>query len=530
MSITLYRKYRPKCFKEIVGQNHIKITLQNEIQTNSIAHAYLFCGPRAVGKTTFARIFANAINCPKRKTGEYEPCGQCDICKEIIQTKSLDIIEIDAASHTGVDNVRENIVGLARIASSKYKYKVFIIDEVHMLSISAFNALLKTIEEPPANVIFILCTTEVHKVPTTIISRCQRFDFRRICVNDVIKKLNYIVQKENIKIEQSILESIARQCEGYMRDAESLLGQIISIGGKKITQEEADLVIPRSDINEIINLIKAITKKDCGTAVRLINNLVDEGIDIKIFTTDLIETLRKIMLNKINPAYSGLDLGETLEIKINQITKDLELEQLVGFIEKFNSARNKIKDSFIIQLPIELAITELCIINSRKPNKLLDIKQAKTAGTAETAPPQFALSDKANWGGAVSAPATPAAPVSQVAINKKQITDKWEEMLSQIKKYNHSLPLILKNSVVEDVKGDQIFLTFKYKFHKDNIDKPQTKKLAEKALLEIYKTPLFIKTKVDKSIKINGNLSNNNNAPDNDITNNLLKTFGGKII
>lgn len=498
--MTLYRKYRPKNFAEIVGQNHIKITLQNEIQTNNITHAYLFCGPRAIGKTTIARIFANAINCSKRQENEYEPCGQCAICKEIILGKNLDIIEIDAASHTGVDNVRENIITLARLAPLGCKYKVFIIDEVHMLSISAFNALLKTLEEPPEHIIFILCTTEVHKVPTTIISRCQRFDFKRICVNDVIKKLNYIVQKENIEIEQSILESIARRCEGYMRDAEGLLGQVISIGGKKITQEQADLVIPRSDMNEIINLLSALVKKDCSTGIRLINNLIDEGIDIKIFINDLIEVLRKIMLNKISPEYSGIDLGETLEIKINQITENLKLEQLVSFIEKFNLARNQIKDSFIIQLPVELVIAELCISNIQQKEIALKTKDTECP-----------------IGHSVSAPS--------VSISKEQILAKWHEVIALVKEYNHSLPSILKNCQVMDVKNNQLILVFKYKIHKDTMDKAQIKTLAEKALQKVYNIPLIIETKVDENLEINNNLSNNN-----DMTDNLLNLFGGKII
>ena len=185
---TLYRKYRPQTFGEVVNQNHVKITLQNEIQAGKIAHAYLFCGPRAVGKTTIARVFAKAVNCTNRKEGDFEPCNKCDNCQSIFDGRNLDVIEIDAASHTGVDNVRENIIASARVAPSNYKYKVFIIDEIHMLSASAFNALLKTMEEPPAHAIFILCTTEVHKVPTTIISRCQRFDFKRIGVSEITKK------------------------------------------------------------------------------------------------------------------------------------------------------------------------------------------------------------------------------------------------------------------------------------------------------------------------------------------------------
>ena len=188
MAQALYRKYRPVRFSDLVGQNHIRITLQNELEQDRVAHAYLFSGPRGVGKTTTARLLAKAVNCKDRK--DSEACEKCDFCKEISQGKSLDVIEIDAASHTGVDNVRENIIENSRFTPQRLKYKVFIIDEVHMLSLSAFNALLKTLEEPPEHVIFILATTEIHRVPETIISRCQRFDFKRVSVDDLVKRMS----------------------------------------------------------------------------------------------------------------------------------------------------------------------------------------------------------------------------------------------------------------------------------------------------------------------------------------------------
>jgi len=349
---TLYRKYRPQTFKEAVGQNHIKVTLQNEIGTGKTAHAYLFCGPRAVGKTTFARLMAKAVNCLNRKEGEFEPCDKCSSCLEIMEGKSMDIIEIDAASNTGVDNVRENIIASARTSPTKYKNKVFIIDEVHMLSISAFNALLKLMEEPPAHVIFILCTTEIHKVPATIISRCERFDFRRISIDDTVKKLTYIIKEEGIKAERDILESIARQAEGHMRDAESLLGQLVSISGKEITRAEADLVIPRSDIAEIVKLLECLSKKDASGAIALVNKLIDDGVDSEKFAGDFIEVLRKVLLSKINPSLGerlGLDIGESFEVKINDLKKSLDVGYLILILEKFITAKTEMKNSFIIQ-------------------------------------------------------------------------------------------------------------------------------------------------------------------------------------
>ncbi len=520
---TLYRKYRPQTFKEVVGQNHVKITLENEVLTDKVAQAYLFCGPRAVGKTTMARVLAKSINCTKRKDEKAEPCNKCDSCLEITTGRSLDIIEIDAASHTGVDNVRDNIIASARVAPSKAKYKVFIIDEVHMLSISAFNALLKTIEEPPANVIFILCTTEIHKVPTTIISRCQRFDFKRISVVEIAKKLAYICQQEDVKIDKSILESIARKSEGYMRDAESLLGQIISIGGKNITQEEADLVIPRSDLKEIIAFISSLVKKDCANGIKIINGLVDGGVNLKTFTDDLIEILRKIMLGKINPSLNetlALELGESLEAAINEVSQDLSLEKLIKYIERFIIAKNELGDSFIMQLPLELAITELSLAPAQETTAPSTVNP-----TAETTLKQV-----------VPKP-IPASPQSTEDSSLSEITEKWPEVLNQIKKYNHSLSFILRVCQPRDIKGNRLCLAFKYKFHKDRVNDAQIRALVEKVLEEVYNKPLIIESLVDENIEVNSEQLVANEVNDEvgkpgeqDMITDLLKNFGGKIV
>jgi DNA polymerase III subunit gamma/tau len=544
---TLYNKYRPQTFEEAVGQNHIKITLQNEIGTGKTAHAYLFCGPRAVGKTTFARLLAKAVNCLNRKEGKFEPCGKCDSCLEITAGRSLDIIEIDAASHTGVDNVRENIIASARVTPAKYKYKVFIIDEVHMLSISAFNALLKLIEEPPTHVIFILCTTEIHKVPATIISRCERFDFRRINIEDTVKKLTYIIREEGIKVEKDILEAIARHAEGHMRDAESLLGQLVSISGKEITRAEADLVIPRSDIAEIVKFLEALSKKDAAGGIALVNKLLDDGVDLERFAGDLIEVLRKILLAKINPSLGerlGLDIGESFEIKINDLKQGLEINQLIIFLEKFTEARNEMKNSFIIQLPIELAIAELCLeaakvapkINAAPINPGLNFSAPKNSETIKNdsikqdlPPPNFIAGD----------------------INKEKILARWSEVLAKIKKQNHSLSFILHQCLPRDLSGNKICLAFKYKFHKDRINEAKMREIVQNVLLEVYGAQLLIEAVIDEDMEIkeNGNDSGvgnaavpeieiiaetetlDNVAPNgNDMMSDLLKTFGGKII
>jgi DNA polymerase-3 subunit gamma/tau len=535
---TLYRKYRPKNFEEVVGQNHVKITLINEIQTDKIAHSYLFCGPRAVGKTTLARVFSKAINCLDMEKGKADPCSKCEICEEISTGRSFDIIEIDAASHTGVDNVRENIINSARLAPSKCKYKVFIIDEVHMLSISAFNALLKILEEPPANVIFILCTTEVHKIPDTIISRCQRFDFRRIGVSDVVKKLSYIVKKENIEIDREILEEIARRSEGYMRDAESLLGQIVAIGGKKISKEEADLVLPRSDMEEIIKLINFLSTKNASKSVELINNLVDNGVDIKVFLKDLVEVLRRMMLNKLNPELSarmGIGYGESIELKISEAGSGLKIEDIVLFIEKFSEAANKIKSSFIIQLPVEIAILEISQYRNKDENVIKNNSSKEKDNKVykkETDDNFSAVNDDSGV---------------------EYLSGKWAEVLIAIKKYNHSLSFILRACVPKEIKDNKLTVVFKYKFHKDRINDMEIRPIVEKVLEEVYGKKIEINPIVDENLLINNNNkeeeinkpeqvgstenenvaeneNNNNNSDKNEKIDNILKTFGGRVV
>lgn len=552
---TLYRKYRPQNFSEVVGQNHIKITLEQEIKTGKIAQAYLFCGPRAVGKTTLARVFAKSINCEKRKKDSADPCNTCSSCKEITDGRALDIIEIDAASNTGVDNVRDNIIASARVAPSRSKYKVFIIDEVHMLSAQAFNALLKVIEEPPAKVIFILCTTEAHKVPATIISRCQRFDFKRIGVNDAVKKLTYIVQAEKIKIAKDILEAIARFSDGHMRDAESLLGQIIAIGGAEISQAEADLVIPRSDINEVLNLLEFLIKKDAAGGIRLVNKLMDDGVDLKMFVKDTIEILRKLMLAKISPSLVNklsLELGETLELKINKLAQDLTVEQALKLLEKFIKVLNEIKADFIQQLSLEMAIAEICTAVAAARSSF-GVSPSFTGGSRfnQSKPMPAAVKTEEKK------PVETGAPIN---FTDSQIQEKWNEVLAKVKQYNHSLSFILRVCQPRSLNGNQLCLAFKYKFHKDRVSELAIKNIIEKVLHQVYGAPVTIEAVIDENLEvapsklvsdepIDLKKARPNDARQNDsvglavgqapepvqgeqgnMIDNLLKTFGGKIV
>ena len=288
----LYRSYRPQTFDEVAGQEHIVTTLKNAIKENRIAHAYLFAGPRGTGKTTIAKIFAKAINC----TGENPPCNECSNCKEITLGDHPDVIEIDAASNNGVNEVRD-LIDKVKYAPINAKYKVYIIDEVHMMTPEAFNALLKTLEEPPAHIVFILATTEPHKILPTIISRCQRFDFQRVDENDIITRLKYVLEEEKVDYEEEALAIISKLADGGMRDALSILEQCLAYD-RHLTVENINKVYGLLSNDEKIRLIKLLLTKDMKGVLKTLDHMLSTSIDLKKLTQDLIDVLKDVIIFK----------------------------------------------------------------------------------------------------------------------------------------------------------------------------------------------------------------------------------------
>ncbi len=359
----LYRKYRPQIFGEVIGQEHVVRTLTNSIKGNNVSHAYLFSGPRGSGKTTIARLFAKAINCENRKEGQFEPCDKCSSCLEIMGGNSMDLIEIDAASHRGVDDVRELREGI-KFAPVKSKYKIFIIDECHQLSKDAANALLKTLEEPPAHAIFLLATTESHKMIPTILSRCQKFDFKRLQVPEIIKKLEFIAKKENVKFDNLALSLIALNSRGSFRDAESLLDECMSFSSERgeIKTEDIKELLGIVEISEISRLVDYLVSRNTKDAILFLNSIVDNGVDLQEFTKTLVFYLREQLLLKIDPDFlnlqnSGLS-SQDLE-KMKAQTFSLTQKDLQNMLEFFIDAENKIKYSAVSQLPLELAVINI---------------------------------------------------------------------------------------------------------------------------------------------------------------------------
>jgi DNA polymerase-3 subunit gamma/tau len=367
-SLVLYRKYRPQKFSEIVGQEHVVKTLINAISSGIISHSYLFSGPRGSGKTTTARILAKALNCQNRKEGESEPCCKCDSCIEIKENRAMDLIEIDAASHRGIDEMKELIDGI-KFAPSKSKYKVFIIDESHQLTKEAANALLKTLEEPPSHAIFVLATTEIHKMIPTIISRCQRFDFRKLTIPEIIKRLETISEKEGVKVEKAALELIALNSGGAIRDAETLLDQILTF--ENISGQTS--AIKAENVKDLLGLVEValvsrfcnfLCKKETTKAISYLNEISEKGSDLQEFARALINYLRQGLILKItgpeigNPMITGLTKEEFAKLK--EQTDNLKEEEIRRIINLFLEAENKMKYSSIPQLPLELATIESC--------------------------------------------------------------------------------------------------------------------------------------------------------------------------
>lgn len=359
----LYRVWRPQTFVDVVGQEHVTKTLQNALIRQKISHAYLFSGPRGTGKTSAAKIFAKAVNCEKAPISD--PCNECETCRGIIDGSNTDVIEMDAASNNGVEEIRD-IRDKVKFAPNSSTYKVYIIDEVHMLTTSAFNALLKTLEEPPKHVIFILATTEPHKLPLTVISRCQRFDFKRITAHDTIKRMKQIAKESQLLFEEQAFEVIARAAEGGLRDALSLLDQAISFSQEKITLEDA-LTITGSVSQALLNkLAAAIYEQDLASALHSLEQLLMEGKDPTRFTEDFILYYRDMLLHQTAPNLDEALERVMLDEDFKTLAEKIPSEQLYTYIDILNKTQQDMRFSNQGQVYLEVAIVKLCQIEVNK--------------------------------------------------------------------------------------------------------------------------------------------------------------------
>lgn len=491
---TIYRKYRPQIFADVTGQEHIIKTITNEIAANKIAHAYLFSGPRGIGKTTMARLLAKALNCQKRQEGEFEPCNECSSCVEITNSRNIDVIEIDAASHTGVDNVRENIIDNAQFKPTKSKLKLFIIDEVHMLSPSAFNALLKTLEEPPAHVIFILATTEPHKLPATIVSRCQRFTFKKVGYDAMLERLKNICRQEKIKVDKKVLERIINKSEGCVRDAESLLGQILSINLKNIGPEEAEMILPASNVRTVIQFIEDTINNQTATAINTIQQLVYDGINLEQFAYDIIEVLRVLMISQTDTQAKNLDTDYSEEdLKtIRKMAVQINPPRLTAMIESLISRRREIKSAPIPQLPLELFIINFTNPSPASPSPAVAPQNsadaiAKQTDSGPAKPPRHPLAQSIK--ATISHLTHPKQPIKTTLA---EVKNKWSEVMQKLSGENHSLTFILKMCNLDAIDDSGLHISLPYSFHKDKLEEPKAKQIIERCLFDLFGEKIYL--------------------------------------
>ena len=362
MSYTaLYRKFRPERFEDVKGQDHIVTTLRNQIEAERVGHAYLFCGTRGTGKTSIAKIFAKAVNCEHPVDGS--PCGECRSCRTIAAGASMNVIEIDAASNNGVDNIRE-IVDEVSYSPAEGRYKVYIIDEVHMLSIGAFNALLKTLEEPPSYVIFILATTEVHKIPVTILSRCQRYDFKRISIDTLADRMRDLMDTEGQQVEEKALRYIAKAADGSMRDALSLLDQCIAFHyGKKLTYDKALDVLGAVDTEVFSRLLRAVLERNVTDCIRLLEEVVMQGRELTQFVSDFTWYLRNLLLVKTSDEGAIEDVIDISSENLARLREEAELAQtdaIMRYIRELSELSGRIRYAGQKRILIEIALIKLC--------------------------------------------------------------------------------------------------------------------------------------------------------------------------
>jgi DNA polymerase-3 subunit gamma/tau len=554
--IVFARKYRPQAFDEVIGQSHITTTLENAIAQNRVAHAYIFAGPRGVGKTTTARIFAKALNCERGPAAN--PCNECPSCLEITQGSSLDILEIDGASNRGIDeirNLRENV----KFSPSKGRFKVYIIDEVHMLTIDAFNALLKTLEEPPAHVKFIFATTQPHKVPPTILSRCQRFDFRRISIKDIVDSLKAIAGKERLKVDDDVLILMAKHSDGSMRDAQVVLDQISSSAEGRISLEGASKILGAVSGDILFSLADSIKSKDALKALKIIDDLANEGKDVAQVVLYLIEHFRDLLVAKINKEPEALIDASPEKIKrYEEQAGRFTVEEMLYIVYTLSNTIDFVRKSNMARVPFEVAmikLTRLCSIISPADliERLEKIERSfwKNTGLADSAKPAETHNQN-DRRAPLRVPYDELSAIKPLKSEKKlsvagldEMIGSWNAITDRVKERKISVAMYLKEGYPESLESGTLSISFprSSRFHKDTLESPECKNIILKAIKDV--TGLDLKLRLTTSENNGGRSGLSKDAPDDSdstikemplkkdssepIISDALEIFGGEI-
>ena len=502
--VVLARKYRPQTFDDIVGQPHITTTLKNAISQDKTAHAYLFAGPRGVGKTTTARILAKALNCAKGPT--IEPCGSCHSCKEIASSVSLDVLEIDGASNRGIDEIRslrENV----KFSPSSGRFKIYIIDEVHMLTPEAFNALLKTLEEPPAHVKFIFATTQAYKVPATILSRCQRFDFRRISAKDIVGNLRKIVKVEKLGIKDDLLAMVAKYADGSLRDAQVILDQVISSSKGVFNIEEVSRMLGAIEDEVLFSLSDSIKNNDAVSALKVIDAMCNEGKDMIQLVLALIEHFRNLSIVKVSSELDSLIDAEAEKIaRYRSEAERYSIQDILYVIYTFSNTLDFIRKSSIARIPVEAAVIKLAERhNLAKVSDIID-KLNKGASNVNAAAPKDIratsvkapektvkrdeVDDKPKTMGSGAASSTAVDEIEKPSLavcDLETILSSWGRVVSAIMPKKISVASYLQEGYPVSVNAKSVTITFpkECQFHKEVLEDSDNKALIEDAIKEV---------------------------------------------
>ncbi|MBR9648292.1 DNA polymerase III subunit gamma/tau [Clostridium tyrobutyricum] len=510
----LYRDWRPKTFKDVVGQEHITVTLRNQILSNRIAHAYLFSGTRGTGKTSTAKILAKAVNCTDLKDGE--PCNECEMCRKINSGTAIDVIEMDAASKRRLEDIKD-VIENVKYPPQEGKYKVYIMDEVHMLTQEAVNAFLKTLEEPPKNVLFILATTDPQKLPSTILSRCQKFDFRRIKSMDIFKRLRYIVDNKGIFSDDKSINLISRMCDGAMRDALSILDQAISMGDGKVEYKNVVDMLGLVTNENLLKLTDSIIEKDIENSMKVIDDIVLSGKDIYNFIKDMIIHFRNLLMVKVsqNPE-EVLDMSDENIKLIKEQSQRIRVEEIMRHIRILQDAEEQSKWTKQSRIYLELSVIKMCkveydtskeIILSRL-NKLEEsIKQGKIKITKQIDNPKAKDLNNINHDTKKTIQKKDNVKVQEIAQENTYsnmtldiVKKNWKDILESFKsKHQMVLFAALTTGEVENCKNGIITIAYNknYAFHKQRLEKPENQKIVESIFSDVLKERVSVRYIID---------------------------------